>query len=154
MTLTLHTIPTIQIDINDTICSNQSSYFEGATYTVAGNYSHSFLSTEGCDSIRTLHLAILNVSHGDTLATACDQFVWHGSTYTASDTVTVAQYATNAVGCDSAVTLHLTVNHSTDTDIVTLRAASIMLATIPIICVYPFLQKYFVKGMLIGSLKG
>ena len=118
LTLTLHTIPTIQIDINDTICSNQSSYFEGATYTVAGDYSHSFLSTDGCDSIRTLHLAILNVSHGDTLATACDQFVWHGSTYTASDTVTVAQYATNAVGCDSAVTLHLTVNHSTDTDIV------------------------------------
>ncbi|MBR4443802.1 MAG: carbohydrate ABC transporter permease [Clostridia bacterium] len=46
------------------------------------------------------------------------------------------------------------VANSTDTDIVTLRAASIMLATIPIICVYPFLQKYFVKGMLIGSLKG
>ena len=46
------------------------------------------------------------------------------------------------------------VANSTDTDIVTLRAASIMLATIPIICVYPFLQKYFVKGVLIGSLKG
>ena len=41
-----------------------------------------------------------------------------------------------------------------ETDTVTLRAASIMLATIPIICVYPFLQKYFVKGVLIGSLKG
>ena len=46
------------------------------------------------------------------------------------------------------------VANQTDTDPVTLRAASIMLATIPIICVYPFLQKYFVKGMLIGSLKG
>ena len=41
-----------------------------------------------------------------------------------------------------------------ETDTVTLRAASIMLATIPIICVYPFLQKYFVKGVLVGSLKG
>ena len=47
-----------------------------------------------------------------------------------------------------------TIANQTDTDIVTLRAASIMLATIPIICVYPFLQKYFVKGVLIGSLKG
>ena len=46
------------------------------------------------------------------------------------------------------------VANTTDTDIVTLRAASIMLATIPILCVYPFLQKYFVKGVLIGSLKG
>ena len=36
----------------------------------------------------------------------------------------------------------------------TVRAAITMLITIPIICVYPFLQKYFVKGVMIGSLKG
>lgn len=35
-----------------------------------------------------------------------------------------------------------------------LKAAAIMLTTLPIICVYPFLQKYFVKGIMIGSLKG
>jgi putative aldouronate transport system permease protein len=34
------------------------------------------------------------------------------------------------------------------------KAASIMVSTLPIICVYPFLQKYFVKGVMIGSLKG
>lgn len=31
--------------------------------------------------------------------------------------------------------------------------ATTMVATLPIIMVYPFLQKYFVKGVLIGSLK-
>ncbi|WP_426348534.1 carbohydrate ABC transporter permease [Alloiococcus sp. CFN-8] len=35
-----------------------------------------------------------------------------------------------------------------------IQAASIVTATLPIICVYPFLQKYFVKGVLIGSVKG
>ena len=35
-----------------------------------------------------------------------------------------------------------------------LRAANIMAATIPIVLVYPFLQKYFVKGVVVGSLKG
>lgn len=35
-----------------------------------------------------------------------------------------------------------------------IKAATIMVTTIPIICVYPFLQKYFVKGVLVGSLKG
>jgi putative aldouronate transport system permease protein len=34
------------------------------------------------------------------------------------------------------------------------KAAAVMVATIPIICIYPFLQKYFVKGVLMGSLKG
>lgn len=35
-----------------------------------------------------------------------------------------------------------------------LSAASIMFVTIPIICIYPFLQKYFVKGAMIGAVKG
>lgn len=34
------------------------------------------------------------------------------------------------------------------------RAAAVIASTIPILCVYPFLQKYFVKGVLIGSVKG
>lgn len=35
-----------------------------------------------------------------------------------------------------------------------LQAASIMFVTIPIICIYPFLQKYFVKGVMVGAVKG
>jgi putative aldouronate transport system permease protein len=35
-----------------------------------------------------------------------------------------------------------------------IKAACIMFATLPIICVYPFVQKYFVKGVMIGSVKG
>ena len=29
-----------------------------------------------------------------------------------------------------------------------------MVTAVPILCVYPFMQKYFVKGVLIGSLQG
>ena len=36
----------------------------------------------------------------------------------------------------------------------TVRMATIVIATVPILCVYPFLQKYFVKGMMVGSVKG
>lgn len=34
------------------------------------------------------------------------------------------------------------------------RLATMVVTTAPIVCVYPFLQKYFVKGMMIGSIKG
>ena len=36
----------------------------------------------------------------------------------------------------------------------TLKSATIVLTSIPIICVYPFVQKYFVQGMTIGAVKG
>ena len=36
----------------------------------------------------------------------------------------------------------------------TVRMATIVVATVPILCVYPFVQKYFVKGMLVGAIKG
>ncbi|WP_274650859.1 carbohydrate ABC transporter permease [Paenibacillus humicola] len=36
----------------------------------------------------------------------------------------------------------------------TIKMSAVVLASFPIILVYPFLQKYFVKGMMVGSVKG
>lgn len=36
----------------------------------------------------------------------------------------------------------------------TMKMAALILSLIPIVCVYPFLQKYFIKGMVVGSVKG
>jgi putative aldouronate transport system permease protein len=46
------------------------------------------------------------------------------------------------------VTTSLTISENT------VKAASIIVTTTPILIVYPFLQKYFVKGVMIGSIKG
>ena len=37
---------------------------------------------------------------------------------------------------------------------VTIKFASMVVATLPIICIYPFIQKYLVKGVMIGAIKG
>ena len=34
------------------------------------------------------------------------------------------------------------------------KMAAVMMAMLPILCIYPFLQKYFVKGVMIGAVKG
>lgn len=35
-----------------------------------------------------------------------------------------------------------------------LQYCVILIATLPILCSYPFLQKYFVKGVMVGAIKG
>ena len=35
----------------------------------------------------------------------------------------------------------------------TIKYATIVVATVPILCIYPFLQKYFAKGVMIGAIK-
>ena len=36
----------------------------------------------------------------------------------------------------------------------TFQAAQITIATLPILVVYPFMQRYFVQGMTLGAMKG
>lgn len=36
----------------------------------------------------------------------------------------------------------------------TIRCAQVFIAMVPVLCVYPFLQKYFTKGIVMGSVKG
>lgn len=55
----------------------------------------------------------------------------------------------------------LMANNKTDLDMdeynayaETIRYAAIVVSTLPVMCIYPFLQKYFTKGALIGAVKG
>ncbi|MEZ4978640.1 MAG: gliding motility-associated C-terminal domain-containing protein [Chitinophagales bacterium] len=85
-----------------------------ATFTIAGG------AANGCDSIVTLDLTIQNAVNSTDSRTACGSFTWiDGLTYTSSNnsaTFTIAGGAAN--GCDSIITLDLTIQNavnSTDT---------------------------------------
>ena len=36
----------------------------------------------------------------------------------------------------------------------TIKYSAIIVSTLPVLCIYPFVQKYFVKGVMIGAIKG
>ena len=69
----------------------------------------------GCDSVVTLDLTINNSSSSTDVQTACDSYTWiDGVTYTSSNS-TATHTLTTVNGCDSVVTLDLTINNSTST---------------------------------------
>ncbi|MBQ9417312.1 MAG: T9SS type A sorting domain-containing protein [Bacteroidales bacterium] len=109
-------VPT-HTSLSDTACDSYTwTEGDGQTYTASGHYTYRHREADGCTPTDTLHLTIYRSSTGDTVATACDSLAWHDSTYTASPIVPPTYTLTNAGGCDSVVTLHLTVHHSNTGD--------------------------------------
>jgi len=74
-------------------------------------------------------------------------FLMNFMTFDASQT-----YSRDNVQAGAQALAKMTTEFSTITS-TSLRMAAVMVALVPILVVYPFLQKYFVKGVLIGSIK-
>ena len=76
--------------------------------------------------------------------------------YIKSDELKMAQYKLYQMVASASEAQRTTLSEAaavTSTPEV-LQAAFIMFVTLPIICIYPFVQKYFVKGAMVGAVKG
>ena len=94
------------------------TWIDGNTYTVSNNSATVMLSnTNGCDSLVTLDLTINNSYSTIDVQGACDSYTWiDGNTYTTSNN-TASFMLSSMTGCDSLVTLDLTIDNSlTGTD--------------------------------------
>ena len=82
-----------------------------------GKYVDTLQNIAGCDSIVTLNLTINQSTFGTDVLTACDTLTWiDGIKYSASNN-TATHTLTNAAGCDSIVTLDLTIHTSPTVDL-------------------------------------
>nr|WP_299206657.1 fibronectin type III domain-containing protein [uncultured Brumimicrobium sp.] len=92
----------------------------GTTYTASGTATHVLTNSAGCDSTVTLTLTINTSATGTDTQTACGSFTWiDGVEYTASNNTAMYTIVGGAAnGCDSIVTLDLTINQvATGTDV-------------------------------------
>jgi alpha-tubulin suppressor-like RCC1 family protein len=101
--------PTTGTDVQ--ISCGPYTWIDGVTY-VSGNNTATYVlsNAAGCDSVVTLNLTVNSPSAGTDVQTACGSYTWiDGITYLASNS-TATHLLTNAAGCDSLVTLNLTIN--------------------------------------------
>ena len=106
--------PNFTSNTNVTICAGQT-YMFGPTssallpYTTTGNYPATFTAVTGCDSVVTLHLTVTPPTNDTADVTVC-----YGASYTLGTTTyntagTYTQTLTGVAGCDSIVTVNLTI---------------------------------------------
>ncbi|MBK6833607.1 MAG: T9SS type A sorting domain-containing protein [Bacteroidetes bacterium] len=94
-----------------TACGSYVWSVNSTTYNTSGSYNATIPNALGCDSVITLNLIINNASSATQTATACGSYVWpvNGATYNTSGSYNAT--IPNAVGCDSVITLNLTINN-------------------------------------------
>ena len=97
-------------------CENYIWPANGQTYSQSGNYLFEYTGSNGCPSTRTLHLTIKQGTQEEMSASAVNSYTWeaNGMTYTQSGDY--VHHYTNEDGCESSITLHLTVRHEPGND--------------------------------------
>jgi hypothetical protein len=112
VTLNLIVAPALTHTINPSICQGQSYSFGGTNYTTTQTgVQHTFVTTGGCDSIVTLNLTVAPALTHTINPSICQgqSYSFGGTSYTTSQTGVQHTFVT-AGGCDSIVTLNLTVS--------------------------------------------
>ncbi len=103
--------------VRDTACETFTWTLNNQTYTSSTVVSHTLAgaAANGCDSTVTLELVIKNNSTSSVSHTECNSYTWsvNAQTYTASGSYTAT--IPNFAGCDSTITLNLTINYADTT---------------------------------------
>lgn len=104
------TIKTVYGDTNDV--AECDSYIwtdnDNTEYTTSGLKTYTIAMADK-DSVATINLTINQSQAVDTVATACETFTWHGITYTETPAVAPTFTDHTVAGCDSVITLRLTI---------------------------------------------
>jgi gliding motility-associated-like protein len=107
--LSLIVDPILTANIQAAICQGGSYVFGSQILTTAGNYSRTIQTQAGCDSIINLTLAVNPVLSSSSSMTFCqgESTLFYGQTLT--NTGVYSHTLQTVAGCDSVVTLNLTV---------------------------------------------
>ncbi len=100
--------------ITEVICEGDSIVIMSYSYNTTGIYTNTLTATNGCDSVVVLDLTVNPTLYSEfTEATENATYTWNSIVYDASGDYTQTLTST-VTGCDSIVTLHLTVSVGID----------------------------------------
>ncbi len=95
--------------LNDTICEGNGFIFFGDTLTLSGEYTYSYQTEQGCDSIVVLRLTVHNIFNDTINATIHQGETYSFNTQEYTQSGTYVDSLVSQDGCDSVVVLNLNV---------------------------------------------
>ncbi len=110
--LTLTVVSSFTSSSSATICAGESYILGAQTLTTSGVFSETFTSVSGCDSVVTVTLTVNPVSTSTITENACDSYTSPSGDYTWEASGTYTDTIPAANGCDSVITINLTVGTS------------------------------------------
>ncbi|MBL7788706.1 MAG: T9SS type A sorting domain-containing protein [Chitinophagales bacterium] len=99
--------------IDTAICNGLAYWFKGQNRTTAGTYRDTLVNSQGCDSFVILNLTIKSLSSTNLAVSICDNQTYTFKGIPRNTSGTYRDTLVNATGCDSIITLNLTVNPRT-----------------------------------------
>ncbi|MBQ5873747.1 MAG: leucine-rich repeat domain-containing protein [Bacteroidales bacterium] len=103
--------------LNVSICEGSNYNENGFNVSEAGTYTQTFVTENGCDSIVTLNLSVNSVLTNELIASICEGQTYTENGFNVSEAGVYTQTLTSVNGCDSVVTLTISVNPTFDTTI-------------------------------------
>lgn len=110
--LNLYVQPAYKFESYRTICDNESIEFQGVTLRDPGSHTFHYVTVNGCDSDYVIYLTVNKSSFENRYVTICDYETYSFAGKTLNKTGVYHDSLRTSKGCDSVITLHLTVNPS------------------------------------------
>ncbi|MFC2114507.1 FG-GAP-like repeat-containing protein, partial [Bacteroidota bacterium] len=98
--------------VYETVCNSYTVPSGDETYTSSGVYSDTISTSAGCDSLLTIYLTVNHKSTGTGYETVCNSYTVPSGDETYTSSGVYPDTISNYHGCDSLITINLTVNHN------------------------------------------
>lgn len=110
--LNLNVVPLVDSVSTIIGCGSYTWPVNGTTYTASTSVTEFLTNGQGCDYAHTLNLTVGSNNSSSESITTCDSYFWPTSSVNYFTGGIYSQTLTNISGCDSVVTLNLTINPS------------------------------------------
>src|SRR5690554_5920269 len=100
----------VSTTVTEEVCGSYTWSANNQTYTSSGVYTETLATVGGCDSIVTLDLTISNSQSSTVTEEVCGSYTWSANSQTYTSSGVYTETLATVEGCDSVVTLDLTIS--------------------------------------------